>query len=124
MTEIFEITDREHIDRLTQEFKLDVSPLDRAFVMQENGDIGLGVLGLEKGAVIVKDVYVKHGFPFEYYDLLARALLGIIRDFSPIKVRIKGYKEYFERFGFVKAGGEMEAMSDRIMLGAKCAIHN
>lgn len=85
---------------------------DRIFVLDEDGPIGAGVLGLCGGKVIVKGVY--GALSPAYRDVLLRSLLHVCRCMQPITVRVEGTDETFTPFGFAEKDGGMEAMNTEI----------
>lgn len=86
---------------------------DRVFVLDENGPIAAGVLGLERGKVIVKGVYGE--IDSQYRDLMNRALLNACSLMNPITVRVKSEDSYWRMFGFKETcDGGMEIMNTDI----------
>lgn len=123
MLEIYEITGTDRVEKLSEKFGVEATPMDRAFVMEDTAlgrEIGLGVIGLVGGTVIIKSLYVEQGQPFFSYDLLVRAVLNVLRNFAPIKVKLPKTDVYFERFGFKQVEGGMEVVSDEINLSGYC----
>ncbi|MCL2675020.1 MAG: hypothetical protein FWE84_00275 [Firmicutes bacterium] len=120
MVEVFEISGI-RAQECGEKFGFVVNSACRVFVMQENGDIGAGVLMLDGGVVWIKQVVTNS--PFAYYDLLARTLLAVVRNMTGMMVRVKKAYENiikaidhtcFLQFGFVDCGEYLEILSDDI----------
>lgn len=94
---------------------------DRAFVMRESDEIiGFAVISLVKTYVLIKDIKVKDGLPFGYYDLLTRSVLAVLRDFDPITVKINKTDAYYKGFGFTQSDDGMEVITTDINLKGSC----
>lgn len=130
MIEVYEINGLRAID-CAKMFGVELNAAERVFVMHEDGDIGAGVLQLDKGVVIIKHIITDK--PFLYFDLLVRSMLAAVRDMRGIKIRIKmdsvkagqiGINPekdgYFLKFGFTKQGDFLEVLSSDINLSGNC----
>lgn len=98
---------------LAGKFGADIEEGNRIFVFNEGGVKAVGVLGLEKGKVIVKGVY--GDIADEYRDLTCRAMLNVCRNMNGITVRVKSTDKYFLRFGFREHDGGMEIFNKNIV---------
>lgn len=99
-------------EEISKKFGAPYNALDRAFALYGGEPIGIGILGLDKGIVVIK--YISDCGGAQNFDLLARSILFFIKDFNPIMVRADCHQEYFFRFGFANNGGATYIMSDKI----------
>lgn len=93
-------------------------PGDRIFVLREDGEKAVGLLGLRHGKVIVKGVW--GDVDDAYRDVLNRTLLHVCRCMNPIPVRVEQISAYWKQFGFEEKDGGMEILSTDITF---CAGH-
>lgn len=119
MIRIREVTEGQNLAALARRFALPYFTGDRGFVMTEDGPIGFAVIGLERAEVHIRGIAAPE-LPFAYYDLLTRALLNVLRDFSPIKIVVGENNDYFARFGFRSEGEKMTVVSTDIQLKGCC----
>lgn len=117
MIEVYEIFG-ERIKQAGNKFGMEFESTQRVFIMEEDGEIGVASLALCKGEIEIRHI-ITTKTP-DYFDFLARSILGILRDFAPINIRINRIDEHFRRFGFVEKEGYMTAKNTELDLSGTC----
>lgn len=99
---------------------------ERVLIMDDDGEpIGYSVLALDGADVLIKAVFVKDGYDFRYFDLLARSTLNFVNLFDvPLTVKV-AKNDYYKPFGFISNDdGYMYIKSDKITFkGSLCGGH-
>ena len=107
MFTVKECTDSETVCAVCKEHGYAPSPLDRIFVLDEDGPQAVGVLSLRGAKVVVTGVFGT--LDESYRDVLNRSLLHVCRCMDPITVRVDAANAYWKKFGFTEtADGGME----------------
>jgi len=141
MIRVYELKTEEDKKKAKAKFSVLILEFCRVFLMQDidaNQDIGIGVLQLDGAEVYIKYICVPDDDkPFEYFDLLARSLLNVLRDMFGLRILLdssqvnahckkdgcpaKNKNDYWRQFGFKEyADGVLSVISHEIDLKGAC----